>query len=169
MTHDTWHLTCDMWWDMNILSKYQLPSSYGLGVMLFWRFEAEGWLTDWLNQWMTGWASLITDPPPTRQCEIKDIKLYQARTKVIDLGWYWVTIIFFGQINPKNHCSPGMHNVQVITRILSYKSVKAFWKWTIFCSFMVQFLLITCFCSHISLKDKLHAHTLHTFLTSSAF
>ena len=104
-----------------------------------------------------------------RQCEIKDIKLYQARTKVIALGWYWETMIFFGQINPKIHCSPGMHNVQVITKILSYKSVKASGKWTIFCLFMVQFLLITCFCSNFSLKNKLHAHALHTFLTSSAF
>ena len=97
-----------------------------------------------------------------RQCEIKDIKLYQARTKVIALGWYWVTMIFFCQINPKIHGSPGIHNVQVITKILSYKSVKASWKWTIFCSFMVQFLLITCFCSHISIKNKLQAHTLNT-------
>ena len=51
-----------------------------------------------------------------RQCEIKDIKFYQARTKIIALGWYWVTMIFFGQMNPKIHCSPGMHNVQVITK-----------------------------------------------------
>ena len=98
-----------------------------------------------------------THPLCMRQCEI------------IALGWYWVTMIFLGQINPKIHCSPGMHNVQVITKYLSYKSVKASWKWTIFGSFMVQFLLITCFCSHISLKNKLHAHTLHTFLTLSAF
>ena len=104
-----------------------------------------------------------------RQCEIKDIKFYQARTKIIALGWYWVTMIFFGQINPKIHCSPGMHHVQVITKNLLSKSMKASWKWTIFGSFMVQFLLITCFCSHISLKNKLHAHTLHTFMTLSAF
>ena len=34
---------------------------------------------------------------------------------------------------------------------------------------MVLFLLITFFCSHISVKNKLHAHTLHTYLTFSAF
>ena len=103
------------------------------------------------------------------QCEIKDIKLYQVRTKIIALGWYLVTMIFLGQINRKIHYSPGMHNVPVITKKILYKSVKASWKWTIFSSFMVQFLLITCLCSHISLKNKLHAHTLHTFLTLSAF
>ena len=104
-----------------------------------------------------------------RQCEFKDIKLCQVKIKLIALGWYWVTMIFFGQINSKIHYSPGMPNVQVKTIKLSYKLVKASWKLTIFGSFMVQFLLITCLCTHISLKNKLHAHTLHTFLTSSAF
>ena len=47
-----------------------------------------------------------------RQCEIKDIKFYQVRTKIIAPGWYWVTMILFGQINPKIHNSPAMHNVQ---------------------------------------------------------
>ena len=32
-----------------------------------------------------------------------------------------------------------------------------------------SFLLITCFCNHISLRNKLNAYTLHTFLTLSAF
>ena len=104
-----------------------------------------------------------------RQCEIKDIKLYQVRTKIIALGWYWVTMIFFGQINPKIHYSPGMNSVQVKTKKLSCKSMKASWKWTIFGSFLVQFLWIPCFWSQISLKNKLQAHTLHTFLISSAF
>ena len=38
VTSDMWHVTCDTWWGMNILSKLQLPSSYDLGVMMFWRF-----------------------------------------------------------------------------------------------------------------------------------
>ena len=104
-----------------------------------------------------------------RQCEIKDIKLCQVRTKIIALGWYWVTMIFFGQISPKIHYSPGMHSVQVKTKNLSCKLVKASWKWTIFGSFMVQFVWIPCFWSHISLKNKLQAHTSHTFLILSAF
>ena len=37
LTPDTWHLTLDMWHleGVNILSEFQLPSSYGLGVMMF--------------------------------------------------------------------------------------------------------------------------------------
>ena len=80
-----------------------------------------------------------------RHCKIQVIKLCQVRIKLIALGWYWVTIIFWCQINPKIHCSPAMHKVQVITKYLSYKSMKASWKWTIFGSFMVQLLWITCF------------------------
>ena len=42
LTPDTWHLTCDTWSVVNILSTFQLPSSCGLGVMMFWRFGAKG-------------------------------------------------------------------------------------------------------------------------------
>ena len=55
MTPDTRHVTCDTWhvthdtWGVNILSKFQLPSSYGLWFMIFWRFGGKGLLTDWLN------------------------------------------------------------------------------------------------------------------------
>ena len=43
-TPDTWHMTCDTWWGVIMLSKFQLPSSYGLGVMMFWRFGGKGLL-----------------------------------------------------------------------------------------------------------------------------
>ena len=36
MTSDMWHMTCDTCWGVNILSKFQLSSSNGLGVMLLW-------------------------------------------------------------------------------------------------------------------------------------
>ena len=44
-TDDMWHLigdtrqvTRDTWYGVNILSKFQLSSSSGLGVKMFWRF-----------------------------------------------------------------------------------------------------------------------------------
>ena len=67
-------------------------------------------------------------------------------------GWYWVPLIFWCQVNPAIHCSQGMHNVEVKTKHFLNKSVKASWKWNIFVSFMVQFLLISCLCIQISLK-----------------
>ena len=63
MTCDTWHETrdtCDTWhmrhetW--HILSKCQLPSSYCLVFMIFWRFVRKGWLTEWMNGWMNNKA-----------------------------------------------------------------------------------------------------------------
>ena len=32
VTRDTWHVKGDRWKKVNLLSKFQLPSSYGLGV-----------------------------------------------------------------------------------------------------------------------------------------
>ena len=52
MTSDTWHVTCDECWGLNILSKFQLPSSYGLGETEFWRYFNER-ITEWLNQWIS--------------------------------------------------------------------------------------------------------------------
>ena len=37
VTPETWHVTCDTWWGVNILSKFQLPSSNGLGSMMSWK------------------------------------------------------------------------------------------------------------------------------------
>ena len=45
VTHGTWHMTCDMLLGVNIPSKFQLPSSYGLWFMI----QDIGWRTDWLN------------------------------------------------------------------------------------------------------------------------
>ena len=45
---NTWHLTYDLWHivvvgggGVSILSKFQLPSSFGLSVVMFWRFGGE--------------------------------------------------------------------------------------------------------------------------------
>ena len=51
VTHDIWHVSCDTEGVMNIVSKFQVPSSYGLGCL-----GCEGVLkipnermTDWMN------------------------------------------------------------------------------------------------------------------------
>ena len=46
MTHDTWG-------GVNILLKCQVPSSYGLGVAVFWRYFHKEWLSEWINEWIT--------------------------------------------------------------------------------------------------------------------
>ena len=49
VTRDTWHVTCDMFGGVNILSKFQLPSSYRLWFMILWRSGGKGSLADWIN------------------------------------------------------------------------------------------------------------------------
>ena len=44
MTHDTLHVTHERWGEVHLLSKCQLPCSYGLGGKVFWRFGGKGWL-----------------------------------------------------------------------------------------------------------------------------
>ena len=47
---DTWHMTCDTWWRVNIFSILQLPSSSGLGVVIFWRFWGKASVNEWVNE-----------------------------------------------------------------------------------------------------------------------
>ena len=67
VTCDTWHVTHDMWYvthdtfgGVNILSKFQLPSSYCLWFTILWRSGGKGWLTQLMNQLMT--ALFIEQP-----------------------------------------------------------------------------------------------------------
>ena len=72
---------------------------------------------------------------------------------------------FFCQTNPEIHRSPAMHDVQDNFKNVLYDFMKVSGKFTFFGSFMVQFFLITNFCTCISLKNKLYANILETFLT----
>ena len=49
MTRDMQHVTCDMLWGVNILSKFQLPSSSGFWFMIFWRLGGKGWVTEFMS------------------------------------------------------------------------------------------------------------------------
>ena len=49
LTCDMWHVTCDMFGGVNILSKFQLPSSYLLWFMILWRSGGKGGLNEWIN------------------------------------------------------------------------------------------------------------------------
>ena len=46
-----WHVTCDTWhvWGGNILSNFQLPSSYRLRFMMLWRSGGKGWVNQLIN------------------------------------------------------------------------------------------------------------------------
>ena len=59
--HVTWHMTHDMWhvWGVNILSKFQLPSSYGLWFMILWIYGGDGWLAQLMNELMNQWRGCL--------------------------------------------------------------------------------------------------------------
>ena len=61
VTCDSWHVKCDMWWGVNILSTFQLPSSYGVGGMVFGRYFHKG-VSECLSQWMIYKAVCRTAP-----------------------------------------------------------------------------------------------------------
>ena len=54
VTPDTWHMTHDIWHilGVNILSKCQLPSFYGLWVMMHRRFRGKGSLNYWVTNFI---------------------------------------------------------------------------------------------------------------------
>ena len=52
MIHDIWYVTCDTWREVNLLSKCQVSSSYGLGVKVLWRYLNKR-NTYIMNEWMT--------------------------------------------------------------------------------------------------------------------
>ena len=62
VTRDTWHVTRDTFGGVNILSKFQLPSSYRLWFMILWRCGGKGWIAEWMNEWMNDEAVYRTAP-----------------------------------------------------------------------------------------------------------
>ena len=51
VTRDKWHVTHDRCGEVKLLSKFQLPSSYGLGVKVFWRYFHKGWVRENCSNW----------------------------------------------------------------------------------------------------------------------
>ena len=56
-THDTWHVTGGEHY-----VKCQVPSSNGLGFMVFWKFGAKEWLTWSVNKLFSDVGVCSTDP-----------------------------------------------------------------------------------------------------------
>ena len=50
VTCDMWQVTYDTWCGVNILSKFQLSSFNGFGVMMFWKLGGKGSLTELMTK-----------------------------------------------------------------------------------------------------------------------
>ena len=62
VTHDIWHMTHGTFGGVNILSKFQLPSSYRLWFMILWRSGGKGSVAEWINQSINDEAVYRTAP-----------------------------------------------------------------------------------------------------------
>ena len=89
VTPDTWHMSFTMWWELNILSKFKLPSSFDLGVMMFWRLGGKGWLTDWLSQLMSNGGVCRTAPATPGLLKIIMKKNCQNFEEKLNLYFFW--------------------------------------------------------------------------------
>ena len=100
VTLDTWHVTCDMWhltsdtWhvthgEVNILSTFQLPSSYGLGLRVSWRFWTKEPPNKWINLFINEIITKVFKEQPRLQWVCKTILLSDWRLIWIG-GWFEV-------------------------------------------------------------------------------
>ena len=85
LTPDTWHLAPDMWHvvGVNILSTFQLSSSYSLGVMMFWRFGGQVSLSDLITR------LFVEQPQLHRVCKLMtSVFVEQLRWAVLNSTFY---------------------------------------------------------------------------------
>ena len=113
VTPDMWHLTCDTWRAVIIVSKFQLPSSYSLGVEAFWRFWGKRSLSKLMNELMT--KVLVEQPRLHLRDEI--CRLYWTLQKNKGTSWqpfycYVLSLLYYktsetdlGNTNLRNYCS----------------------------------------------------------------
>ena len=95
LTLDTWHMTCNMWHveGCELLSKSQIPSSYGLELKVFWR----GSLTDLMNKWISNEGDCRRAPATSGLLNIpKNVYIYITKKTLtksaIDLRYKLLSI-----------------------------------------------------------------------------
>ena len=89
VTYNRWHMTCDTWkvGEVDLLSKFQLPSFYGLGVKVFWRYVHKGSLTDWLNSFIMNDKGVCRTAPATQG--LLNISIKRCTRSLSSPEFYW--------------------------------------------------------------------------------
>ena len=94
MWRDTWHMTCDMFGGVNILSKFQLSSSYGLWFMILWISGGKGSVTESVKYeavYRTAPATpgLLTRPQSSKNTQtwIKICKIHDVDKSTLVFGF----------------------------------------------------------------------------------
>ena len=83
VTRDTWHVTRDTFGGVNILSKFQLPSSYRLWFLILWRSGGKGSLNQSISESVT--RLFVGQPRLHRVCQ-KGILDQRIQTFCLSLG-----------------------------------------------------------------------------------
>ena len=96
MTHDTWHMTHDRFGEVNLLSKFQHLSSYGLGLKVLWRYFHKESLTKSINLSVTKQSFIKLKSWGRKAAQLK--KIYCALFFTFErqtgkasffLKWFW--------------------------------------------------------------------------------
>ena len=143
VTCDTWHMTCEMFGGVNILSKFQLPSSYCFWFMILWRSERKGSLNEWMNELIIDEAVYRTAPATpgllNRLCH-SDQELSKSRrasksnlwfksyghfTKGVDFASWWS---FIGGGSASAACAAGLFLQHLCNSLINWLSRRWFVK-----------------------------------------
>ena len=62
VTREKWHVICDTWLEVSILSKCRLPSSFGCGVKTRWAFEEKDDLGTESMSYKGVWRTALATP-----------------------------------------------------------------------------------------------------------
>ena len=141
---DTWHVTCDKLWGVYIFSKCQLPSSYGLWFMIFWRFWGKESLPEWQSESINYEGVLRT--APTTQGLLKNPSLFYYTTNLCSLHKSHspqqttqpLKVSIWVRIDPVENFvllalgnTPGQES-NTIRVIFQYYPLFYFWEWIIY-------------------------------------
>ena len=91
------HVTRDMFGGVNILSKFQLPSSYCLWFMILWRSGGKGWLNESMND-VAVYRTAPAIPGLLKRGTIARKSPYTKRTK-----WKVIAQVVWVSINMANN------------------------------------------------------------------
>ena len=93
-----WRVTGDTWWGLNILSKFQLHSSIGLGFMMYWRLGGKRWPTHLMNDegvYTECWSDL--DNYSVKKCSHKS-SLFRRESNLKKVSHFWTYVNICGSL-----------------------------------------------------------------------
>ena len=97
VTPNIWNVTPDMWHvgEVNLVSNFQLPCLYGLGMKVHWRYFHKGRLSDSMNQLIT---KVFVEQPPGCTGSVNTVK-YTILVNSLQFPVYCSRVYNFQSVN----------------------------------------------------------------------